>query len=366
MTSILCVIPKGAGGNDELRARRLMDGFDADVSYHVVDRKLSYPASIKLLWKSVTSKPWDLIYAEGTGIIAGGNLILASLSRKQRYIVSGGDPVGGFFAVTKGPVAGSFFRFYEKLLYQASAGFVGWTPYLTGLAMHLGAPRGVTVEGSVATDVFRSYSVEERAVAKKRFGLDPGHLVLGVAGSLKWTPRQQYSYGLELVETIKLLKRRDVSAMIVGDGDGRAELERRVPADLKQRVVFTGRISEMDVVDALNAMNIGFITQTLDELGSYRLTTKLPEYLSTGLPVAMSPIPGFFDYVGEAGWSLPAHHPATREFHSECATWIDGLSWDEVRLRASKTRDIAAARFDYSTTRPRFQAFIGSLCNQST
>ena len=92
--------------------------------------------------------------------------------------------------------------------------------------------------------------------------------------------------------------------LIVGDGDGRAELEHRVPPEWRVWGVFTGRVAEHEVVDALNAMVIGFITQTLDALG---ITTKLPEYLATGLPVAMSPIPGHYDYVGSAGWSLPPH-----------------------------------------------------------
>jgi hypothetical protein len=110
----------------------------------------------------------------------------------------------------------------------------------------------------------------------------------------------------------------------------------------------------------MNGMDIGFITQTLDSLGSYRLTTKMPEYLGSGLPVAMSPIPGFFDYVGKAGWALPALHPASSAFHDKLASWLDALTWDEVRERQEHCA-AAAAVFDYNIVGPRFADFIASL-----
>ena len=64
---------------------------------------------------------------------------------------------------------------------------------------------------------------------KERYNLPPDHLICGVVGSLQWTPRQQYCYGLELVEMLQYLRREDVSVLIVGDGDGRSILEERIP-----------------------------------------------------------------------------------------------------------------------------------------
>ena len=112
----------------------------------------------------------------------------------------------------------------------------------------------------------------------------------------------------------------------------------------------------------MNAMDIGFITQTLDELGNYRLTTKMPEYLACGLPIAMSPIPGYFDYVGSgAGWALPALHPASPQFHEACAHWLDSLDHDEIAIRSPRCRTIACERFSYDILGPRFAAFIENL-----
>jgi glycosyltransferase involved in cell wall biosynthesis len=229
------------------------------------------------------------------------------------------------------------------------------------MAMKMGAARAATVEGGVDMGIFRPYPTPQRDEARRKFGLAPSHLVCGVVGSLRWTPRQSYCYGLELVEALKRLKRLDVSLLIVGDGSGLERLRALVPDTLRERIVFTGRLPEAEVNAALNAMDVGFITQTLDQLGNFRLTTKLPEYLASGLPIAMSPVPGFYDYVGRAGWPLPAHHPADPVFHQQCAAWLDALTWDEVRARAGLCRPLAEERFDYKVLRPRFQNFIQSL-----
>ena len=361
MVSILCINTGGIGDLHGLRARRLTENIDAECTYYDVDKSKPRLESTREIWELLKSRSWDLAYQEGSGITGGLPLIRANRSWGQQYVVSSGDPIGGFFKTVKGPLYGFAFEQYEKLLYRHCAGFIGWTPYLTGMALKMGAPRAATVEGAVDLSVFTSYSPTARRAIKERYNLPPDHLVCGVVGSLKWTPRQQYCYGLELVEMLHYLDRKDVSVLIVGDGDGRSKLEARVPTSTREQVVFTGRVPEPEVVEALNAMDIGFITQTLDELGSFRLTTKLPEYLACGLPVAMSPIPGFFDYARTVGWALPSLHPASKAFHRQCAEWLDGLSRGEVEHRRAEAPRVARCHFDYETVRPRFEAFLTDL-----
>lgn len=360
MPTLLCISTAG-GGQDPLRVRRLTADLDADCTYHNLDRSQSRWQNARELWSLLTDRSWDLVYLEGTGIGGGLPLILASALRGQRYIVSSGDPVGGFFRTVHGPLAGHVFESYERLLYRYSTGFIGWTPYLTGAALRMGAPQGVTVEGAVDLSIFTPRSDRERRSLKQAYGLNPNHLVCGVVGSLTWTPRQRYCYGLELVGMLPYLQRNDVSVLVVGDGDGLRRLRERVPRAMRDRVVFAGRVPEAEVVDALNAMDIGFITQTLDALGRYRLTTKLPEYLGCGLPVAMSPIPGFYDYAQTAGWALPGYHPSSDDFFRSCAAWLDGLRHEEVALRRKIAPDLAEKYFSYDVVRPKFTAFISSL-----
>ena len=361
---LLCVSTGGPNSLDALRMRRLTEGLPYALEYFDVDKR-SKKASAKAVWALVSERRPDLVYQEGAGIAAGLPLIRAARAWGQPYVISTGDPVGGFFRTVKGPLYGRMMDAYERALYRHSAGFIGWTPYLVGAALKLGAPRAVTVEGAADTAVFRPTDDAGRRAAKADVGLNPDHLVLGVVGSLTWTPRQQYCYGLELVEALPKMQRADVSILIVGDGDGRAELERRVPEALRGRVVFTGRVPEDDVARRMQAMDVGFITQTLDGLGRFRLTTKLPEYLAAGVPVAMSPVPGFFDYAAEAGWPLPARHPGSAAFHAELAAWADALAWADVEEKRARAPAVAARYFAYPLVRAKFAAFLHHVLQET-
>ena len=359
---VLCINTGGAGTLDEIRSRQLAAFLpDAEPTFYGVDKSARRKAMGEIT-RIIASKPWDLVYQEGTGIAAGLPVIAAARRRGQRYIISVGDPVRSFFRVTRGPFYAAPFGVYERQLYRSSVGVVGWTPYLVGRALTMGAPRAATIEGGVDSQVFHPFTPDQRQSARDRFGLPRDHLICGVVGSLTWVERQKYCYGLDLIETLKRVARTDVSLLIVGDGDGKARLEALVPPGLRDRVRFTGRLPATDVVAAMNAMDVGFITQTLDDLGSYRLTTKMPEYLACGLPVAMSPVPGYFDYVGtSAGWALPAFHPAREAFHAACAAWLQTLDRDEVREKAQQTRPIALARFSYDQIGRRFREFVQQL-----
>jgi glycosyltransferase involved in cell wall biosynthesis len=361
MKKILCINAGGAGNLHGLRMRALTKELQADVIYYDVDRDKSRLSGMVAIWKLLNSQKWDLVYQESTGISVGIPLILASILHHQNFIVSSGDPVGGFFHVTKGPLWGSIFGTYERLLYRSCTAFVGWTPYLAGAALKFGAKRAVTIEGAVDLEVFQPQSSQTRVLTRQNYGIPQDHIVCGVVGSLQWSDRQKYSYGYELIETLKHLQREDLSVLIVGDGDARTRLEAAIPDRLKHRVIFTGRLPQEKVVSAMNIMNIGFVTQTLDELGSYRLTTKLPEYFACGLPVAMSPIPGFYDYCAPAGWPLPPHHPASQQFHIQCAHWLDSLTEAEILAKATQAPMLAQKYFDYVTISNKFCNFVESL-----
>jgi glycosyltransferase involved in cell wall biosynthesis len=353
--AILGIVTGGPG--DATRLRTLCSAVPRELVLEEVDRSRPRRESARRIRDTLDSRKWPLVILEGTGIAGGLGVIRAARRRGTRYVVSSGDPIGGFFRTVRGRAAGMVFERYERALYRRSAGYVGWSPYLTGMAIRMGAPRGATVEGGVHLGRYRVPNEQQRAEARAAYGVTPGHLVLGVVGSLTWS-RQNYCYGLELVEGLKRINRDDVSVLIVGDGDGRPHLEQRVPAHLKSRIRFTGRVPADEVPRVLHAFDVGFVTQTIDGLGSYRLTTKLPEYLASGVPVAMSPIPGYFDYVGDAGWALPTGHPAEPPYHDRLAGWIDALDRAGIESRRLPARAIAEQRFDYDMLSRRFATFI--------
>lgn len=353
--AILGIVTGGAG--DARRLRTLCAPLANELVMEEVDRSRPRRESARRVREALASREWPLVILEGTGIAGGLGVIRAARDRATRYIVSSGDPIGGFFRTVKGPAAGILLERYERALYRNSAGYIGWSPYLTGMAIRMGAPRGATVEGGVDLGAFRVPTRAERSEARAQFEIPPGHLVLGVVGSLTWS-RQNYCYGLELVEAVRRLRRDDVSVLIVGDGDGRPHLEARVSDEVRSRVHLTGRLPSEDIPRALHAFDVGFVTQTIDGLGSYRLTTKLPEYLASGVPVAMSPVPGYFDYVGDAGWALPIGHPADASYHDRLAAWIEGLDLADVERRRLPARTVAESRFDYAALSHRFGLFV--------
>jgi hypothetical protein len=357
---ILCINAAGVGDLHGIRLREMAGALEPTFETTIVDAdRTSRKAAVGQV-SQLLQTPYDLVYMESTSIATGLPLIQAA-RRGQKFIVSSGDPIRGFFAATQGPLQGAAFGLYEKALYKSCAGFIGWTPYLTGRALELGAPRAITIEGSVNTSLFTPPTAQERLAVRERLGIPTNHIVCGVVGSLKWSERLGYCYGLELVETLKKLKRTDITMMIVGDGDGREELEKRVPENLKSRMIFTGRVPADEVPGLMSALDIGFITQTLDQLGNYRLTTKLPEYLACGVPVAMSPIPGYYDYVLGAGWALPACAPFDERFYRECAAWLETLTPEIIAAQAKSARAIALNRFDYKITLPRFVQFVSDV-----
>ncbi len=361
VAKVLCLNTGGEGSLDSRRSRSLGSKLQAEVTYHDLNLKLGKLAASREVWQIVSGSKWDLIYQEGSGIAGGINLIRAAKSWQQPYVISTGDPIGGFFRVTKGLAIGNLMEIYERSLYKNCTAFVGWTPYLSGAAIKLGAKRAITIEGGADLNLFQPKSVDERQSFRQRYGIPENHLVCGVVGSLLWNNRQSYSYGYELIEALKLVKRDDITVLIVGDGSAKERLQSLVPEALRSRVIFTGRLLPTEVVEAMNVMNIGFVTQTLDELGSFRLTTKLPEYLACGVPVAMSPIPGFYDYAASAGWALPAYHPASKEFHIRCARWLDNLQWQDIQTKADMAPAIARRYFDYDAIGDRFANFVHEL-----
>ena len=85
----------------------------------------------------------DLVVIEGTSIAAGAVVLLGRLLFGVPYVVSSGDAVGPFIRLIA-PRLGPLGYVYEFVLCRCCAGFIGWTPYIAGRAMTLGAPRAMT------------------------------------------------------------------------------------------------------------------------------------------------------------------------------------------------------------------------------
>jgi hypothetical protein len=352
---ILTFSTLGHGSNEEARICQLLRGLDTEV--FAFERSRKARMFRRLLGEMRRNRP-DLVVMEGTGLAGGAALILARTVFGQRYVVSSGDAVGPFVG-TRSRLLGPVFGLYERVLCRLAAGFIGWTPYLVGRALTFGTPRAMTAAGWAPFP----RTPAEREAARRRIrstlGIPPHALVIGIAGSMVWTPRYRYCYGAELVRALALVGRQDVYALLVGDGTGRRRLAAEAEACSSQ-VVFTGRVPQELVPDYLAAMDIGSLPQSVDRVGSFRFTTKISEYLDAGLPVVTSQIPAGYDLDDGWMWRLPGAAPWSDVYVRALARLLASLTPGEL---ARKKAAVPASHpeFDRQRQARRVAAFIADL-----
>jgi hypothetical protein len=279
----------------------------------------------------------DLVVMEGTGVGGGAAVLLARALFKTRYVLSSGDAVAPFVRSTA-PGAYPLFALYEWLLCRFATGFVGWSPYMTGRALTLGSPVAMTVPGWAPFPRNPDDAVKARARVRDKLGIPEGALVFGIAGSLAWTERVGYCYGLELVRALPLaLDRKEVHVLVLGDGAGRARLEALRQAGLSDRVHLPGRVPRLEVPDYLAALDVATLPQSVDRLGSFRYTTKLSEYLSASLPVVTNQIPLAYDLPGDWAFRLPGRSPWDPIFIEQLGELMRTVTVDELAAKRAET-----------------------------
>lgn len=359
-----CVINAGEMSGDHRRVQDLMSSIGADDSYVFVHHSgLRKIGEIPRIVRILKSSRADFVYVEGTGVVGGSAAILAHILShgRVRYLISSGDAASRFITNMAGPLLGYGVGVFERILYANAFAFIGWTPYLVGRAIRMGAKRGVTVEGFVPPSfTARPESHSAGNDVRTAYGIPDEAIVVCVSGSLKWSKRQKYTYGLELINAAKMVERSDVRFLVVGDGSGLSLLKEGARDD--SRFVFTGQVQHSQMPDLMAAVDVAVISQTPDELGMLRLTTKLPEYLSAGVPVVVPAIPGALDYLclgpRSPAWFLQAAHPASESYARSLAAWISNADLGDLQSRRESATTIARTRFDISILGQRLAAFL--------
>ena len=187
---ILAFATKGTGTNEEQRLRGLLSELPAEfLPFDKSNKRASGRAVLKTLWQR---RP-DLVVMEGTGLAGGLPCLAARFLAGVPFVVSSGDAVAPFVGAIH-PLLKPFFAIYERLLCRYSAGFIGWTPYLVGRALTLGAPRGMTAAGwGPVPDPTRQAAARRRI--RSQYNIDDQTILFGLVGALVWNRRLAYSYG---------------------------------------------------------------------------------------------------------------------------------------------------------------------------
>jgi glycosyltransferase involved in cell wall biosynthesis len=255
---------------------------------------------------------------------------------------------------------------YEAILCRLSAGYIGWSPYLAGRALTLGAPRAMTAANwppeSSATPPQASDHREEQ---RRRYGIPPAALVFGLVGSLHWNPRVAYCTGLELVAAVLRAERRDVCVVIVGDGDGLERLRSLAGPNLDTRVFLPGRVPRDKVPDFLATFDIGSLPHSADEMGAFRYTTKLSEYLAAGLPVVTGQSPLAYDLDEGWLWRLPGDAPWDDAYVDALTQLMNTVTSDDVEEKRESVPSNSGL-FDAGRQQRQVSSFVMDIVHRHT
>ncbi len=357
---VLGIATQGAGSTDEARLRAMLIEFDAEVlQFH----RRARMKMLREIVRTIRSRKYEVVALEGTGIAGGVGAMIGRITAGVPYVVSTGDAIAPFLrrlTIWSAPFAG----IYERALCGLSAGVIGWTPYLVGRALTLGARRAITVPGWAPFPRTREQLETARREIRSKLRIASNAIVFGIAGSLMWTERVQYSYGLELVQAMAQVRRDDVVALIVGDGTAAQRLRELAGNRLGKSVLMPGRVAQSMVPDYLAAMDVGSIPQSVDGVGSFRYTTKLSEYVSVGLPVVTGQTPLGYEFGDDWLWRLAGDAPWDARYVSELTQLMETVTREEI---ADKSNCIGRLSnlFDKNEQVRRVTSFISELCANS-
>lgn len=359
--SALFVIAAGRGSIGDRQMHSIAESAKLAAEYVYVEKGKPFISEVRRLSKVIANTKNDVTIVKGLGWRAGGAAMLARVQTRgrSRYFVTAGDAVGSYERNNHSWFRGLVGDVYERLLYKNSEGFIGRTGYYVGRAIRMGAPSGVTIEGFASPQLkFTDRAEELRAT----LNIPSDALVVGVSGSINWSARQRYGYGVELVNAARLLNRSDVYFLIVGDGSGLDRLKSSTSGDSRFR--FVGRVPHSEVGDYMQVFDVAVISQTRDETGLLRTTTKFPEYLLAGVPIVMSAIPAAFDYVDHRAPEppvvvIPNDHPASTAYARSLARVIDEIPRSEW-ARRGRNGAAALARFDVDYVSARLVPYLSA------
>lgn len=355
MYSILGLATK-EHAHDQARLRALLSPLENELSVFPFEPSRKAVSAFRLLKAIYRDRP-RLVVMEGTGIAGGIPLLVARAFLRTPYVVVGGDAVGPFVTANY-PLFGPAAWLYEMLLLRFSHAFIGWTPYLVGRALTFGAPRAATAPG------WAPYTAPDGARTRIREDLDipDDAIVFGIVGSLQWTARVGYTYGAELVRAIRTVDRQDIVVLIVGDGSGLARLEEMAGEELGKRVRLVGRVDREKVSDYLAAFDVASLPQSCDQVGAFRYSTKLPEYLAAGLPIVTGQIPAAYDLALDWSWRLPGDAPWSSVYVSALGALMSTITSEDIDARRPRAGSAYVAdTFALSRQRERIASLIRDL-----
>jgi hypothetical protein len=356
---VLGCASQGTGSEDELRLRALLSSFDA--TFVPFDRR-DKPGSFRSCLRLQRTGGFDLFVLEGTGVLAGLAAMFGRTVYGLPYVLSSGDAVGPFLRARL-PWGAPAFALYEWLLYRLSAGFIGWTPYLVGRALTMGARRAITIPGWAPFAQTPESLRLHRDAIRTRLGIPDTSVVFGLVGSLVWSERYGYCYGSELIRAARW-SADDTYVLIVGDGSGLEHLRALAGEALGKTIFLPGRVPRSEVPGYLAAMDVASLPQSLDGVGNFRYTTKVSEYRGAAIPFVANRTPMSYDLDAGDIIRLAGETPWSVEFIDRLAALMRSITLEDLADRRARVR--TSDFFDKDIQIARATEFLQDVLSATT
>jgi glycosyltransferase involved in cell wall biosynthesis len=355
-SKILVFATKGTGSNEEARILKLLQNFNVEIV--PFDRSHKFKSFINIIQQGLQIKA-SLVVMEGTGFLGGMACLFLHWFFKIPYVFSSGDAIAPFIGLNY-PLLVPIAHIYEQILCRFCAGFIGWTPYLVGRALTFGSPKGLTAEGWAYFPRTIEELADRRITIRKQLGIPENAIVFGILGSIAWTKSVGYCYGYELVKAFQKINRQDVVILVVGDGTGLAHLKELAGEDLGKQIFMPGNVPFEQVLDYMAVMDLASLPQSVDQVGSFRYTTKVSEYVAAKLPVITSQIPMAYDILGDWVWRLPGAKPWDDAYINALAGLMATITDETINIK-KKAIPTQLLDFDLETQIVRVTNFISEI-----
>lgn len=364
MTRIAFVINAEKGGALGQRAcafaERLREDYDMRLVYRAPQKLAAIVRFFVFLMRTrpAVSYVFDMSYS---GVIAAS---LYRLLFRNRLVIETGDAI--YELARTSEMRGRLGLWMTWLLEEFSLRYADRIVVRGTFHQRHLAARGVAsdvIQDGVDTTQFKLMDVSE---LRRELGLD-GVLTVGLVGSSVWIERLQWCYGMELVESIRLLKGRPVVGLMIGNGSGVERLKLKCRKyGIEDQIRFWGYVPYDELPERLSLMDVCLSTQTNNLVGQVRTTGKLPLYLAAGRYVLASE-------VGEAALVLPPEMRVAyagdmdERYPQRLMEKIARLIEQPAALKpASDNPAIARQHFEYDALAAKLASIIESVCQAST
>lgn len=264
------------------------------VKVHVIDRKPKYaPAPFFKLYKICKGFKPDIIhswstmctlYAIPTCKLLGTQLINGNIAKAPNYQ-----------SIWKKELllAKLSFVFSDLIIGNSSAGLRAYR-----------APSSKSIAIKNGFDFRRIQDLEEGITIKKKYHIHTEKIVAKIAA---FANRKDYETYVSAAKII-LSKRKDITFLAVGSGANLDHIKNLVPKAIKDNVIFTGAIQ--DIESLINTIDIGVLC-TNSTLHGEGISNSILEYMALGKPVIATAGGGTDEIVvdNETGYLIPPKSP---------------------------------------------------------